>query len=67
MVAPYACPELTAPWQEVALIKHVAHSPQVYEGSEMLRVATMPGMWERTITIGSAGKSFSVILWGDTG
>ena len=31
----------------------------------MLRVAAMPGMWERTITIGSAGKSFSVILWGD--
>ena len=25
--------------------------------------ATFPGMWERTITIGSAGKSFSVTGW----
>ncbi|KAI4459771.1 Pyridoxal phosphate-dependent transferase [Holotrichia oblita] len=26
-------------------------------------VATLPGMWERTITIGSAGKTFSVTGW----
>jgi aspartate/methionine/tyrosine aminotransferase len=25
-----------------------------------IRMATLPGMWERTITIGSAGKAFSV-------
>ena len=25
--------------------------------------ATFPGMWERTITIGSAGKTFSVTGW----
>jgi kynurenine--oxoglutarate transaminase/cysteine-S-conjugate beta-lyase/glutamine--phenylpyruvate transaminase len=25
--------------------------------------ATLPGMWERTITIGSAGKTFSVTGW----
>lgn len=24
---------------------------------------TFPGMWERTITIGSAGKTFSVTGW----
>ena len=29
----------------------------------MLRVATFPDMWERTITIGSAGKTFSVTGW----
>ena len=29
----------------------------------MLRMATMPGMWDRTITIGSAGKTFSVTGW----
>ena len=35
----------------------------MFEGSEMLRVATFPDMWERTITIGSAGKTFSVTGW----
>ncbi|EDL08446.1 cysteine conjugate-beta lyase 1, isoform CRA_a [Mus musculus] len=27
------------------------------------RVASLPGMWERTLTIGSAGKSFSATGW----
>ena len=26
-------------------------------------IATLPGMWERTLTIGSAGKAFSVTGW----
>lgn len=26
-------------------------------------LGTLPGMWERTITIGSAGKTFSVTGW----
>ena len=30
---------------------------------EHVRIATLPGMWERTITLGSAGKSFSVTGW----
>lgn len=25
--------------------------------------ATLPGMWDRTITIGSAGKAYSVTGW----
>ena len=29
----------------------------------MIRMATLPDMWERTITIGSAGKTFSVTGW----
>ena len=35
----------------------------VYAGAEHIRMATMPGMWERTITLGSAGKTFSVTGW----
>jgi len=35
----------------------------VYPGHEMIRFATLPGMYERTITIGSAGKAFSVTGW----
>uniref|UniRef100_A0A7E4VCK3 Aminotran_1_2 domain-containing protein n=1 Tax=Panagrellus redivivus TaxID=6233 RepID=A0A7E4VCK3_PANRE len=35
----------------------------VYPGHEMIRFASLPGMYERTITIGSAGKAFSVTGW----
>lgn len=30
---------------------------------EHTRIATLPGMWERTVTLGSAGKTFSVTGW----
>ena len=29
----------------------------------MIRVATLPELYDRTITIGSAGKTFSVTGW----
>jgi len=35
----------------------------VYGGNEHVRIATLPGMWDRTITVGSAGKTFSVTGW----
>ncbi|NXF87902.1 KAT1 transaminase, partial [Eubucco bourcierii] len=35
----------------------------VYDGRQHLRVASLPGMWERTVTIGSSGKTFSVTGW----
>lgn len=35
----------------------------VYAGAEHLRFATLPGMAERTVTLGSAGKTFSVTGW----
>ncbi|CAG0913864.1 unnamed protein product [Notodromas monacha] len=35
----------------------------VFEGQKHIRMATLPGMWDRTITIGSAGKTFSVTGW----
>ncbi|KAJ1734979.1 arylformamidase [Coemansia biformis] len=40
---------------------------EVYEhltyGIEHVSIATLPGMWERTITVGSAGKLFGVTGW----
>jgi len=30
---------------------------------EHVRIATLPGMWDRTLTLGSAGKTFSVTGW----
>ncbi|XP_050968295.1 kynurenine--oxoglutarate transaminase 3 isoform X1 [Labeo rohita] len=51
-------------------IKHdtLCFSDEVYEwltykGHEHVKIATLPGMWDRTITIGSAGKTFSVTGW----
>ncbi|XP_043861033.1 kynurenine--oxoglutarate transaminase 3 [Dromiciops gliroides] len=35
----------------------------VYTGYKHIKIATLPGMWERTITVGSAGKTFSVTGW----
>ncbi|KAG7326362.1 hypothetical protein KOW79_009763 [Hemibagrus wyckioides] len=35
----------------------------VYKGHNHVKMATLPGMWDRTITIGSAGKTFSVTGW----
>ena len=47
----------------VLVISDDVYEHMVFDGSEMLRVATFPDMWERTITIGSAGKTFSVTGW----
>ncbi|XP_077054999.1 kynurenine--oxoglutarate transaminase 3 isoform X2 [Siphateles boraxobius] len=35
----------------------------IYKGHEHVKIATLSGMWDRTITIGSAGKTFSVTGW----
>jgi len=35
----------------------------VYPGQKHIKIATLPGMFERTITVGSAGKTFSVTGW----
>ncbi|XP_062437129.1 kynurenine--oxoglutarate transaminase 3 isoform X2 [Rhea pennata] len=35
----------------------------VYKGKKHTKIATLPGMWERTVTIGSAGKTYSVTGW----
>ncbi|XP_023688552.1 kynurenine--oxoglutarate transaminase 3 [Paramormyrops kingsleyae] len=35
----------------------------VYKGHTHTKIATLPGMWDRTVTIGSAGKTFSVTGW----
>ncbi|XP_069465296.1 kynurenine--oxoglutarate transaminase 1 isoform X2 [Ambystoma mexicanum] len=35
----------------------------VYDGTKHTRIASLPGMWERTVSIGSAGKTFSATGW----
>lgn len=34
-----------------------------FDGADHVPVATLPGMWERTLTISSAGKTFSATGW----
>lgn len=35
----------------------------IYKPNKHIRICSLPGMWERTITIGSAGKTFSMTGW----
>jgi aspartate/methionine/tyrosine aminotransferase len=35
----------------------------VYAGAEHVPLATLPGMWQRTLTINSTGKTFSMTGW----
>lgn len=34
-----------------------------YDGTEHVRLASLPGMWERCVTVSSSGKTFSVTGW----
>ncbi len=45
------------------VISDEAYEHLVYTGSEHVPFATIPGMAERTVTIGSAGKSLSMTGW----
>eukprot|EP00158_Paraphelidium_tribonemae_P005943 Partr_v1_DN27596_c1_g1_i3_m30708 putative aminotransferase len=47
----------------IMVISDEVYEHLTYPGSEHLRIANLPGMWERTITVGSAGKSFCVTGW----
>jgi N-succinyldiaminopimelate aminotransferase len=35
----------------------------VFDGAEHVRLACLPGMWERTLTLSGAGKTFSCTGW----
>nr|XP_032835440.1 kynurenine--oxoglutarate transaminase 3-like isoform X2 [Petromyzon marinus] len=48
---------------DVLCISDEVYEWLVYSGHTHTRIATLPGMWERTLTVGSAGKTFSVTGW----
>lgn len=54
--------ELCRKWN-VLCISDEVYEFITYESNEHIRIATLPGMWERTVTIGSAGKIFGVTGW----
>ncbi|EKM80170.1 hypothetical protein AGABI1DRAFT_38406 [Agaricus bisporus var. burnettii JB137-S8] len=35
----------------------------VFDNKEHVRMANLPGMWDRTVTVGSAGKAFAATGW----
>lgn len=48
---------------DVLCISDEVYQWLVYDGHQHISIASLPGMWERTLTIGSAGKSFSATGW----
>uniref|UniRef100_A0A8D0GA68 Kynurenine--oxoglutarate transaminase 3 n=1 Tax=Sphenodon punctatus TaxID=8508 RepID=A0A8D0GA68_SPHPU len=48
---------------DILCISDEVYEWMVYTGNKHIKIATLPGMWERTITIGSAGKTYSVTGW----
>lgn len=47
----------------VLCVSDEVYEHMVFSPYEHIRICTLPGMWERTITIGSAGKTFSLTGW----
>lgn len=43
----------------VLCVSDEVYEHMIFEPYEHIRICTLPGMWNRTLTIGSAGKSFS--------
>ncbi|KAG5872517.1 hypothetical protein JTB14_026883 [Gonioctena quinquepunctata] len=54
--------DLCKKWNVVCISDEV-YEWLVYGSMKHIRIASLPGMWDRTITIGSAGKTFSITGW----
>uniref|UniRef100_A0A8C3JN98 Kynurenine--oxoglutarate transaminase 3 n=1 Tax=Calidris pygmaea TaxID=425635 RepID=A0A8C3JN98_9CHAR len=48
---------------DVLCISDEVYEWLVYDGKEHIRIASLQGMWDRTVIIGSAGKTFSATGW----
>jgi N-succinyldiaminopimelate aminotransferase len=48
---------------DVLAITDEVYEHIVFDGDTHVRLATLPGMWERTLTLGGAGKTFSCTGW----
>ena len=54
--------DLCQRWNVVAVTDEV-YERILFDGAEHVPLATLPGMWERTLTINSTGKTFSMTGW----
>ncbi|WP_191564520.1 aminotransferase class I/II-fold pyridoxal phosphate-dependent enzyme [Janibacter melonis] len=48
---------------DAVVVTDEVYEHMTFDGVEHVPMASLPGMWERTITISSAGKTFSVTGW----
>jgi N-succinyldiaminopimelate aminotransferase len=49
--------------RDLIVVTDEVYEHLVFDGREHVPIASLPGMWERTVTIGSAGKTFSLTGW----
>jgi len=54
--------DLCKKWDVVAVTDEI-YEHILYEGREHVAMATLPGMWERTVTINGMSKTYSVTGW----
>ena len=48
---------------DLLVLSDEAYEHLWFDGHRHLPIATLPGMWERTVTVGSGGKTFSFTGW----
>jgi aspartate/methionine/tyrosine aminotransferase len=49
--------------RDLLVITDEAYDRITFDGARHIPIATLPGMWERTVTINSTGKTFSMTGW----
>jgi N-succinyldiaminopimelate aminotransferase len=49
--------------QDLVVITDEVYEHLTFDDQEHVPIATLPGMWERTLSLSSAGKSYSVTGW----
>lgn len=54
---------ILADFPAVVAVSDEVYEHLIYEGRPFTRLATLPGMWERTLTVSSSGKTFSCTGW----
>lgn len=47
----------------VTVVMDEVYEKLVYDGNTHIRLASLPNMWDRTLTVSSCGKTFSCTGW----
>jgi len=58
-----AISEVVRDFPRVMVLTDEVYEHMLYDGAQHVHMATLPGMWERTVTISSAAKTFSITGW----
>ena len=58
-----AIAEVVARHPRIVVICDEVYEHMVYDDREHVQFPSLPGMWERSVTVSSAGKTFSVTGW----